>query len=96
MRKADYIRNVTPLHLQIMIHYHCSPTPYGDKHNPEHANSPAVTEFTQELFNAGFIEEASSLSQLQYGGKYISTEAGGRWLSAITGSAKAYAALLGN
>ena len=45
---------MTPLHILIGIHYLCRPCPYAE-HEPEHANSPAVRDYTQDLVRAGLL-----------------------------------------
>jgi hypothetical protein len=47
---------MSPLHIQLAIHYLTLNTPYAE-HEPEHANSPAVREFTQQLIDAGLLTE---------------------------------------
>lgn len=46
---------MTPLHLQMLLHYHSRCEPYG-KHEPEHASSPAVAAYRSDLLRAGLIE----------------------------------------
>lgn len=48
------MRQITPLHLVLMLHYHHVAEPYS-KNNPEHANSPAVKQFTRNLVSWGLI-----------------------------------------
>lgn len=48
-------RPMTILHIQIMLWYYCRPVRYG-MGEPEHANSPAVREYTKNLVDWGMIE----------------------------------------
>lgn len=52
---------ITPLHLQIALHYYMTPLPYA-RHDRDHANSPAVRRFTADLVRAGMIEPADTES----------------------------------
>jgi len=49
---------MTPLQITMMIHYHAINEPYAMR-QPEHANSPAVREQTQDLADAGLIEPST-------------------------------------
>lgn len=49
---------MTPLHIQIMLWYYARPTPYAE-HEPEHANSEATKEYTEDLINWGMLETLS-------------------------------------
>lgn len=44
---------MTPLHIQIAIHYHVSRGPYA--HGTPHGNSTATNNFTDELYRAGLL-----------------------------------------
>lgn len=46
---------MTPLHIAILLHYHCVAEPYA-KHDPEHANSRATTEYRSQLIGLDLIE----------------------------------------
>ena len=45
---------MTPLHIQIAIHYHCRPCPYAEN-EPEHRYSRAVRMYTQDFVDAGLL-----------------------------------------
>ena len=40
---------MTPLHIQILLHHHCTPTPFPQ------AGSPAGKSFTKELVDRGLL-----------------------------------------
>lgn len=46
---------VTPLHIMILLHYHCSAEAYAAG-NHDHANSPAVQDFKVDLIRHGVLE----------------------------------------
>lgn len=41
-------REITPLHIQLMLHYYAIAAPYAE-HDPAHANSVATRDYTDEL-----------------------------------------------
>lgn len=41
---------MTPLHIQILLHHHCTPTPFPQ------AGSPAGKNFTKELIARGLLD----------------------------------------
>jgi hypothetical protein len=45
---------MTPLHLQILLHYYTIAEPYA-KNDPAHANSKATIDCTQQLIRFGLI-----------------------------------------
>jgi hypothetical protein len=45
MRRVTPTKYMTPLHIEIMLHYHTTPGDYGSVHS--NFNSPAVTETFQ-------------------------------------------------
>ncbi len=46
---------MTPLHIRMLLHYHSIGEPYA-KHDPNHADSPAVWEYRGDLLRDGLIE----------------------------------------
>lgn len=46
---------MSPLHIQLILHYHISPEPYA-QHEPQHAKSLAVTEYRAQLLHHGLLE----------------------------------------
>jgi len=63
---------MTPLHIELMIHYyaHCEPT-----YNPE---APAVKEYTLDLLKEGLIDESATS-----GSGYVSTDKGKAFVEKI-------------
>lgn len=45
---------MTPLQIQMMLHYHCSPEPYS-VHNRTHAQSEVVHRQRQQLLDDGML-----------------------------------------
>lgn len=45
---------MTPLHIQIMLHYYCQVKPYAEK-EPEHRYSEATQNYTQQLIHYGML-----------------------------------------
>lgn len=64
---------MTPLHINLMLHYHTTPAPYAER-DPEHANSPAVLSMRAELIKWGLIEPSSD------GTTWCSTEKGSAYV----------------
>lgn len=54
-------KKVTPLHIQMMLHYYAIATPYA-VHEPEHASSPAVQKYRYQLYKWGLLEPNDSES----------------------------------
>jgi len=67
---------MTPLHIQIMLHYYARVTPYAE-HEPEHRYSPAVKEYTQQLIVANMLTSSQS------SGVYVVTEKGRAYVEAL-------------
>jgi len=82
--RAGFRRGITPLHLQIMLHYYCSPIPYSAD-NPTHAYSQAVTEYTAELIKNDLLAEGNE--HLNSTSGYHTTQAGRIWIDMILASA---------
>ena len=53
--KAYPYKGLTPLHLQILLHYHVSPEPYS-KDNKMHRDAPATVAYTGHLIERGLIK----------------------------------------
>ena len=49
---------MTPIHVQMMLHYHCIAAPYAE-HKPEHRYPTDVAKYRSELFALGLIIPAN-------------------------------------
>lgn len=45
---------MTPLHIQLLLHFYAIAEPYA-KHDPQHAESSAVRDYTENLVMMGLI-----------------------------------------
>jgi len=72
MNVKRFPRGITPLHMQIILHYYCQPfLPYSAD-NPGHAYSIATLQYTEELWRAGLLKaNASGYDTTQKGRDYI-------------------------
>jgi len=61
---------MTPLHIKLLLHHHCRCEPYS-RHDPDHAESPAVSEYRSELILADILTIDSTS-----GSGYMTTERG--------------------
>ena len=64
---------ITPLHIQLMLHYYISSEPYS-KDDPAHARSESVSRFRHELHKYGLIDSDNNPSgwyPTQLGRDYI-------------------------
>ena len=68
---------MSPLHLQILLHYYAIAEPYA-ANNPGHANSLAVKAYTQDLIDKNLI-----LADATSGSGYRVTERGEFFVSHI-------------
>lgn len=66
----------TPLHLQILLHYHCSPEEYA-KDDERHRTSEAVKEYTDDLRKLDLIERSVD------GAVFQTTERGNAYVRGI-------------
>jgi len=67
---------MTPLHIQIMLHYYCNVTPYAEK-EPAHRNSSAVMSYTDYLVDDNMLRPS------QCEGVYVVTEKGRAYIDAL-------------
>lgn len=67
----------TPLHLQLLLHYHCSAEPYA-LYDSLHANSPAVRSFRYDLEREGLLRE-----DFQSGSGYATTRRGKAFIKTL-------------
>lgn len=77
-KKTGRRRTITPLHIQLLLHYHCNCEPYS-KDNYEHAHSRSVIEFMGHLVvNWGLlVKDASAESG------YRTTEKGAAYVDML-------------
>jgi hypothetical protein len=48
------VGTMTPLHIQLLLHFYAIAEPYA-KHDPQHAESSAVRDYTENLVMMGLI-----------------------------------------
>ena len=63
----------TPSHLDVLLHYHVSPTPHPRAH------APAVKEHTEDLHRLGLLEPA----KFSYGGKWTTSLKGNAYVASL-------------
>lgn len=73
---------VSPLEIQMALHYRTRPTPYAE-HEPEHRNSPAVARVHQLFLSRGYIVHAAPENNEKYGTEFEATEALHVWADAL-------------
>lgn len=73
---------VSPLEIQMALHYRCRPTPYAE-HEPAHRNSPAVARVHRLFLARGYIVEASAQDFAACRTEYVATEALHVWADAL-------------
>lgn len=67
---------MTPLHIQIMLHYYCRTDPYAQK-EPEHAKSPAVKHYISQLLLADMLTPSNCENV------FVVTEKGKAYIDAL-------------
>ena len=61
---------MTPLHLKILLHYHCVHSVMYAFDDPYHANSNTVKEYTKQLVADGLIEREDEFYSTTEKGKF--------------------------
>lgn len=67
---------MTPLHIQIMLHYYCTVTPYAEN-DTQHRYSAATIAYTQQLVNADMLTSSTCKDV------YVVTEKGRAYIEAL-------------